>query len=497
MKIYNYLLFLFILIFSNLEAQYVYGGKSTSESISAIQPPMMDEAPKFSTYLVEGAKAETIEHHSGTKIIIPPNAFVDENGEVVKGEVAVQFREFNNPLDIYLSGIPMTVDAAGQKEFFQSAGMVEIRANQNGTPVFPNPLGEMINVELTSSQLEDDFQTYVLDESTGEWVEEGTDSVLWNSKDILTEPIRREIQNAINDPNPIAFFNPPVAPTIRKSNIHVRKLTKKTSPRKTDIYKSSLQFQIEVLQKEDSKSYKDSSRLMKYFPELYENRKMIWIYDGDNKKAASQFLTNLQKSPYRWRNATDSLKKYKLEDITIKSNKSKDNYTITFHCEGVTKELAAFPYLHTQNPRTEQKRNQKFYKKYLQKHKARCEKWATLDTIYNKLFATYEIEFEKYQKMLLEKNVIGMLSPDQIASGVTRRRMPIVTFGVLNIDKVMKKLDARMLANFETEAGEKLDYLKVVIFDQTNNAVLTFYPDEKIRFDRSSKNHLLLVLENE
>ena len=60
----------------------------------------------------------------------------------------------------------MTVEENSKKEFFQSAGMVEFRANQNGEEIFPNPDGESIVIEITSTQTDEDFNLYTLDENS-------------------------------------------------------------------------------------------------------------------------------------------------------------------------------------------------------------------------------------------------------------------------------------------------------------------------------------------
>ena len=61
---------------------------------------------------------------SGTRITVPSGAFVDDAGKAVTEPVALTVREFHNPIETWLGGIPMV--AAGDA-VLRSAGMMEIR----------------------------------------------------------------------------------------------------------------------------------------------------------------------------------------------------------------------------------------------------------------------------------------------------------------------------------------------------------------------------------
>ena len=172
MKTFSTIAFLFLFFIPIISAQFVYGDElqdeELDEKITTVQPPIAALQPTMTEYTVNAKKGKTISTGVDTKIIIPPNAFVGRNGNIIIGKVDIQYREFKNPLDIFLSGIPMTIEENGKKEFFQSAGMVEFRANQNGEEIFPNPDGEPIVIEISSSQTDKDFNLYTLDENSGE-----------------------------------------------------------------------------------------------------------------------------------------------------------------------------------------------------------------------------------------------------------------------------------------------------------------------------------------
>ena len=503
------LLSLSFFIQKNLLAQALYGEEELYYAPKfEVQSPLPNGEIPISNYSVSAEKASTLTYPSGTKIIIPSNAFVYANGEIVTGKVDIQYREFNNPLDIYLSGIPMSFIQDGKKEFFQSAGMVEIRASQNGKEVFPNPSGEMINIELTSNQLEDDFQMYNLNEVTGGWEENGKDEVLWNSKDIIPE----ELETTSGD-NLIQRLNtqnqaprrilPPVAPTLRPSYVSFDLLNwdSKKQMRKLKKRKHLLKFKIKCDGYKSSKP--KGNHLIKGFSELKDLEKVVWVYDGEEKRETVKFLKKIKHGNV-WVPSGDSLKSYDLEDMVITPNFEKDNYQITFHCQGFSKTIEAYPFLSTTSPTIEQKRNRKFYKKYKSKYQKRLTVWKELEVIHEEQMKGYQVRLEAFQeevrKLMLrnsEEQILALLSPHQIRNGVTRRRVQVYTFGILNIDKLLPRLDEELLVQFKLENDNAIEFSKVVVFDQTNNAMLAFVPGEKIKFDSSGKSSLLVILEND
>ena len=70
---------------------------------------------------------------SGTKINIPADALVYEDGTPVQGEVEVRYREFRDFADFIATDIPMLYDHQHQ---FESAGMFEMEASQGDRSVF-------------------------------------------------------------------------------------------------------------------------------------------------------------------------------------------------------------------------------------------------------------------------------------------------------------------------------------------------------------------------
>jgi len=137
-------------------------------SYKYIKPPLDDVKVASVNKTINNENGATLTYSSGTTIAIPPDAFVDENGNAVKGNVTVTYREYKNPLDFLLSGIPMGADSAGAKGQFISAGMFEINASVNGKKVFLKE-GSKVNVQLSSVDKEPDYNLYAFNDATGSW----------------------------------------------------------------------------------------------------------------------------------------------------------------------------------------------------------------------------------------------------------------------------------------------------------------------------------------
>lgn len=123
----------------------------------------------FALYTVHNEEAQILFHPSGTKIHIPSNAVVNALGQPVTGDYHLLYREFRNPAEIALTGIPMTYHEAGEEFRFNSAGMFEIRAEQNGESLF---LKKNISVDFKTTQQIPDVGYYQLNEQNGEWTKE-------------------------------------------------------------------------------------------------------------------------------------------------------------------------------------------------------------------------------------------------------------------------------------------------------------------------------------
>lgn len=137
-----------------------------------INPPIKSADVPYEEYEVDAAKGDTLIYPTGSIILFPPNAFVDDTGKPVTGKVQVKYREFKDPIDFFLAGIPMNYDSAGVAYQFESSGMLDIRAFKDGKPVFVNKNSKP-EINLVSNNKSNNHSLYFLDTVQGKWINKG------------------------------------------------------------------------------------------------------------------------------------------------------------------------------------------------------------------------------------------------------------------------------------------------------------------------------------
>lgn len=152
-------------------------GKSTNRRVSvtiSLDLPKIKSIGgiqiKDNGYKIKVESGQVIVHPSGTKILIPPNAFVDKHDKQVLGEIDLIYREYREPIDFIFGGIPMNYVTNGNLYHFNSAGMFKILAYKNGVPVFLKS-GENIQIDFAVTENLADMNFYRFDTISNQWTE--------------------------------------------------------------------------------------------------------------------------------------------------------------------------------------------------------------------------------------------------------------------------------------------------------------------------------------
>lgn len=206
---------------------------SNSESTSSTQkasrqeitPPLPDIKPNLYSFAVNALEESVLETPTGSRIIIPANAFVSESGEKITGEVKIEFQEFHDATDVILSGIPMNINAEnGEMASLETAGMFKIdgKAGDQKVKIADN---KEIEIQLASFKEGNDFNFYAFDETAGNWIEKGR-------TDPMPNPVKKEALEFLG-PDPIK----PVAIQKAKSTDQVFELSvnKEENPEFADL----------------------------------------------------------------------------------------------------------------------------------------------------------------------------------------------------------------------------------------------------------------------
>jgi len=146
-------------------------GTKTGDSVSnklIIKAPIPELDIKFEAFDLDNSKEQVLKTRSGSQIRIPKDAIVGKDGNAVGGNIKIKYREFHDAVDIFLSGIPMDYNAQGEKRTMQTAGMFELRAEQNGE-LLQVASGKTIGVRMASFEAGNDYSFFHLDESGKGW----------------------------------------------------------------------------------------------------------------------------------------------------------------------------------------------------------------------------------------------------------------------------------------------------------------------------------------
>ncbi len=131
--------------------------------------PLMPGADKpREWHRVDPTRPIEVSMTDGTVVRIPANSMVHADGRAVEGPVDLSYRGFLDPWEVVASGIPMHYGNGNGLAHFETAGMYELYASQNGEPVQMRP-GTPITLETDGPEVTDEYGAYALNTNTGEW----------------------------------------------------------------------------------------------------------------------------------------------------------------------------------------------------------------------------------------------------------------------------------------------------------------------------------------
>jgi hypothetical protein len=134
-----------------------------TEGMTTLDPSQF-EVP-FQQETIRNERGTTIVlNNTGSSLHIPPKAVLLPNGQPVEGEYTVRYRKYSTAAQMAFSGITMH----HKQERFNSFGMLEIRAIQNGQILQINPQ-EPITLDFELLQRQDDLLLYHFNEKDSIW----------------------------------------------------------------------------------------------------------------------------------------------------------------------------------------------------------------------------------------------------------------------------------------------------------------------------------------
>lgn len=146
--------------------------KTIPKIIPLVKQPLSNINIGFQEVIIDADSGKTfgVSNAYGSTVEVPANVFTDSSGNLLSGKIVLKYREMHTMNDMFLTGIPLSYDAAGMLKRFNSAGMFEIRAYQNNRPVYLDS-GKVIRVNMACFESDDAYHAFYLDEvKSRNWV---------------------------------------------------------------------------------------------------------------------------------------------------------------------------------------------------------------------------------------------------------------------------------------------------------------------------------------
>ncbi|MBI1183469.1 hypothetical protein GC194_04325 [bacterium] len=144
-----------------------------SQMKAAFEPTFEQFDLPYQTFVINNEMGATLELANGTIITIPANSFTDVDGNVISGDVTLNYREMHDLEDIIISGIPMHFAENNESGHLKTAGMIELKGKAANGEDIKIADGKNIAFEMPSKVDEKGVDFYRLDDNTGEWIKEG------------------------------------------------------------------------------------------------------------------------------------------------------------------------------------------------------------------------------------------------------------------------------------------------------------------------------------
>lgn len=452
--------------------------ENTSKQIKSIVD--LDENKNIIAW--EGENAKSFFLKSGTKIIVPENAFVDKNGSPVKGRVIFKTQEFLNPVQIFASNIPMNFDSAGVPLAFSSAGMIDLRAYQDGEELELAP-GKFIDIEMATVSNEDGFNVYDFDEDKGEWdYREASSEAVVN--DSVYDPFIMPDTNRLTSASFTSDF-----PVVSKE-VAFFQIRRNSKAQSFNIVFDHLR-QDRDSRRSYSKSYNELKLLSKY----------VFVYEGNDYdevykklKQWSKELNRIHGRSKRKRSAYSTMEL--LSDIRISVNPESDNFLFTFEYLGESLTIPVGLVLNKNRPSQMQKEYTRFLNKYQKEYKKREQSWAVIDSLTNNwLVNAFDVSYEQQRRT-------AQSGYNFIPVRASTRRIRSVQLGICNIDRVIRGEDPEfprvplVASYYPTGSDEQVVPYRVNVVDYTLNTTLRFKQGKEGIFFPRSVVYFVLEFEN-
>jgi hypothetical protein len=403
------------------------------EKIAFINPPLPQFDIPYKSLLYNTERDSVIQVTTTTTIELRKNTMVDSTGNSIKGVAEIRYREFMDPAEIFLSGIPMNYDSAGKKTTFQSAGMININAFQNNKSLYI-ARGKTIKVSFVSQKTEKDYNLYYLDTIRKNWVYKGKDKI---EKKTGNKTYTSSKAGNLND-------------SLKSIRAKIAGLRKPVIPAMADPKK--WHFKIDILTEE--------------FPELAGYSNTVFEIDETYKPL------NPAQAKIDWSN------------VSLEKAQKPLYYFVTFSKDSLKCKYLVHPVLSGNSYRAELSNYEKKFQIYQQELAKRKQQELQLS---QKLISPKTDKTRESVSYLKDTALYGIWSTEEQVT----RSFEVSNFGYWNCDKpyyynrIIKKPSFKI---------NNIQYInEVYLADYTHNMLQSIFPGQDIKYDDKAKNLLIMV----
>lgn len=445
----------------------------------AIHPPLEEAAPTFAVNIVQAETGGTIKTKTGARMVVPTQAFMNDRGALIEGDVQVHYRELHDYIDFFLAGVPMRYDSNGMAYQLESAGMIEMFAEQNGERIYLAP-GKVIEVELiTVLELPEgeevpDFTIHQLD----------TAARTWQIRDVKHVQFVEDIANASNNTN-----NP--VNTLR--NEYASQLATIESAAESRLR------EIEALvaaPPEPMKPLQARSDLPSFEPDFLEGA--AFADDPNTPENESERLkTQLKRTWQIVPNTAYDERDFQItwENIQLKKLNNRD-YELTGTNGDRTLTLIVTPILtgsEHQQALAEYEREYANWQTQMANREAqlREQKEALIANVARQKATAREA----YRSKLAE---LGLDTAELMTRKRIINRFEVDDFGLWNCDRVIAQAEQQLTSQLKDQFGQQYQHQVAYLVNKQHNTIYRYYVtnDHPIRFNSDADNLLWVVTED-
>ncbi len=425
-----------------------------------VNPPIKGLEDEISITKLVAEKGGEFKSKTGSKYKVEANSLKNKDGQPVSGEVTIKYREMHDYVDFFVSGIPMTYDSAGTTYQLESAGMVEIYAEQDGEKLEINP-DKPIRVELISeipmkaSQEMPKFNIYKLDLENRNWNYQNVDNI---------QIVNRNLPENKNNNQAIADLERAEIKEIAQLERSIPMPVKPMKPNRANgsDFVFNFNFQGDKILSSETVSAEESAKLF--------NKYNMWQVKPGSGISSNQLKKQWDDAEVKPLSNTDF-------DLTLIKGNERLNVIV--------------------NPVMTGEELEKSMANYNGLMADFNDKLGTRNSALESQIASIESKYAKMKAAQLNKK--DNQNDDEYYAATVVNRFAVTDFGVWNCDRPYLPEGDKVQSAFVDDSNNTFDNHTAFLVDKTKNTIVKYYATEgtKVNFNEKTDNLLWIVTDEE